>query len=292
MPDVCKSFGLGGALFALLMATAFTTRAEPGDSKESAARSEYVDRLTGELRLEAAEKPGTADKPPPPLARSEKSILQWSWERNGFTDGQTYVWAVGGRPYAFGGAFLIPTEQVAYYELVSISPEPLMAKLKDKTVWTPPAVNLAWWKVPAAPEPAATERGRLGQLRKLSQQISGVARMGPPRYEEGTRWELRLLTTPLYRYADADREVLDGAVFVMVMGTDPQLLMLLEAQQSGGKSDWKAAFAPLSGFELAASFGEQEIWHSPKAENGHAQDSVWHLSQAIDAAELFAAEAK
>jgi hypothetical protein len=190
------------------MANALTAGAEPGDSKEPAsARGQYVDRLTGELRLEIAEQPAPADKGPV-IARCEKSILQWSWERNGFTDGQTYVWAAGGRPYAFGGAFLIPNEKIAHYELVSISPEPLIAKLKDKTVWTPPAVSLTWWKVPDAPPPAASERVRLSQLRKLSQQISGVARMGPPRYEEGTRWELRLLTTPLYRYTDAEQGVL------------------------------------------------------------------------------------
>ena len=244
MPGVCRTCGLGGVLFALCMANALTAGAEPGDSKEPAsARGQYVDRLTGELRLEIAEQPAPADKGPV-IARCEKSILQWSWERNGFTDGQTYVWAAGGRPYAFGGAFLIPNEKIAHYELVSISPEPLIAKLKDKTVWTPPAVSLTWWKVPDVPPPAASERVRLSQLRKLSQQISGVARMGPPRYEEGTRWELRLLTTPLYRYTDAEQGVLEGAVFVLVMGTDPQLVMLLEAQQDDGQADWKVAFAP------------------------------------------------
>ncbi len=278
---------LGIVAFAMLAGSVFTSFADPGDSEQSnSERRDYVDRLTSEFRLE------TADKSRTPLARSEKSILQWSWQRNGFTDGQTYVWGSKGRPYAIGGAFLIPTEQVAYYEFVSVSPEPLICHHDGKSVWTPPAVDVAWWEIPDAPVPAATPIARLTQMRALSRQIGAVARMGPPRYTEGSRWELRLLTTPLYRYSDANQRVLDGAIFVMVMGTDPQLLLFLEAQQEDSKPAWKAAFAPLSGFELAAVFGEEEIWHSPKAENGHAKDSVWHLSQPLDASKLFAADAK
>lgn len=270
------------AALAGLLICGGTALAQTGDAGGSASqRRDYVDRLTTGLKVSTAGRPSAA------LERSEKPILQWSWERNGFTDGQTFLWGSGGRPLAFGGAFLIPGERTAHYELVSISPQPLICRRDGEPVWTPPAVDLAWFTFSKAPPPAASSSARLGQMRALARQIDAVAIMGPPRYAEGTRWELRLLTTPIDRYADADHGILDGSVFALVMGTDPQLLLLLEAQQENGEASWKAAFAPLSGFELAASLGEEQIWSAPKAENGHAKDSVWHLSPALDASDLF-----
>jgi hypothetical protein len=266
-----------------MAACVLTSYADPGDeAKLTPERGAFVERLTGELQLE------TADDSKTPLARCEKSIQKWSWERNGFTDGQTYVWGLKGRPQAIGGAFLIPAEKKAHYEFVSLSPAPLICRRDGETVWTPPAVDLAWKEIPAAPKAADTPRARARQLGALAEKIGGVARMGPPRYAEGSRWELRLLPTPVYRYSDANQGVLDGAIFLMVMGTDPQLVLLIEAREEDRKTTWKAAFARLSGFELAASIGDKEIWQSPVVKDGHARDSVWHLSQPLDAAKLFA----
>jgi hypothetical protein len=285
MRNAWTPWRLCSAAAASVMTLVITTWAAPEETETStAARSQYVDRLTREFQIETVE--GTPQR----LVRTEKSLLRWSWPRNGFTDGQTYAWGTTGRPLAIGGAFLIPSEQVAYYEFVSLAPQPLTCKQADRIVWTPPAAELSWRVLSDAPEVAPTSAARLIQLRSLSQQMRGVAHLGPPRYEEGARWELRLLTTPIHRYADAERGILEGAVFVMVMGTDPQLLLLLEAQQEAGQAEWKAAFARLSGFELAAMYGEKEVWQSPKVENGHAKDSVWHLSKPLDAAELFSAD--
>ncbi len=284
MPSIWKHFKLFSVMLAGIGAGVLTGFADPGDAaKSTAEKFAYIEHLTSEFRITSA---GERAKS---LTRGQKSILQSSWSRNGFTDGQTYVWGSGGRPQVIGGAFLVPSEKSAYYEFVSLSPQPLICKLKEEDVWTPPAVDLSWQAISTAPNPAETPQARLTQLRSISRQIAGVARMGPPRYAEGSRWELRLLTTPIYRYADETERVLDGAVFVMSMGNDPQLLMLLEAQQEQGKSAWRVAFARLSGFELVASMGDEEIWNSSKVENGHDKNSVWHLSKPIDAAELFKA---
>ncbi len=285
MHSILQRFRLYSLAWAACVACVCTGFAEPEEApKSTPERSVYIDRLTNEFRIESVGEPAES------YLRSEKSILQSSWVRNGFTDGQTYVWGSGGRPCAIGGAFLVPAEKSAYYEFVSISSQPLVCKLKDEAVWTPPAVDLNWQTLPTAPPPAATPAARLTQLRSVARQIVGVARMGPPRYPEGSRWELRLLTTPVYRYSDAAEGVLEGAVFVMVMGNDPQMLLLLEAQQKKGKTAWKSAFARLSGFELVASMGDKEIWNSPKVENGHDKDSVWHLSKPIDVSKLFDAK--
>ena len=50
--------------------------------------------------------------------------------------------------------------------------------------------------------------------------------------------ELRLLPQPLYRYEpnDGDSPMVDGAVFgyVWTIGTDPEVLLVVEARRAGG----------------------------------------------------------
>jgi hypothetical protein len=221
------------------------------------------------------------------LTRARDPILHWSWPRNNFTDGQTYVWPATGRPVVIGGAFLLPREGVAYYEFTSLAPQAVVCRRGGEPVWTPPANELKWHPLDGVPEPSDAPRRRLSQMRSLAKRFEGVARMGPPRYPPGSRWELRLLPSPIHRYADPPAGIVDGAVFVLTMGTDPQLIVLLEARQTADRHDWAAAFSRLSGFELIGSFDGQELWSSPAVENGHAQDSVWHLSRPLDAVELF-----
>ena len=72
--------------------------------------------------------------------------------------------------------------------------------------------------------------------------------------KKGQRWELRLLPQPLYRYQSTDPEVLDGAVFSFVTsaGTDPEILLIIEARrkpEAAGHS-WQYALARFSDVNL------------------------------------------
>jgi hypothetical protein len=71
--------------------------------------------------------------------------------------------------------------------------------------------------------------------------------------------ELRLMTQPLYRYAAASEGVLDGAVFVFCMGTDPEIIALLEARD-GQASTWRIAFARFGAARMTVKDGERTLW--------------------------------
>src|SRR5947209_7567407 len=83
-----------------------------------------------------------------------------------------------------------------------------------------------------AEEPAQ----RLLQMRELA---AGCA--VTKRERDDSASELRLLPQPIYRYEAAQAGVIDGAIFVFVQGTDPDLFLLLEARESGGKAEWQFA---------------------------------------------------
>ena len=79
----------------------------------------------------------------------------------------------------------------------------------------------------------------------------------------GVKAELRLLPRPLYVYADEDRPALDGALFAFVYGTDPELLMQIEAQKKPAGLQWQVAFASLASAELTVGLDEKQVWSAP-----------------------------
>ena len=68
-----------------------------------------------------------------------------------------------------------------------------------------------------------------------------------PRATPGQAWELRLLPKPLYRYESTDPEVLDGAVFALVSsaGTDPEIILLIEARKTPEGPRWVFGARPV-----------------------------------------------
>ena len=77
---------------------------------------------------------------------------------------------------------------------------------------------------------------------------------------------------PLYTYADADRGIIAGGLFAMSYGTNPELLVQLEARKSGDKTQWHIAFARMSAAEINVRMADQELWHveAMKADNPQA----------------------
>ena len=48
----------------------------------------------------------------------------------------------------------------------------------------------------------------------------------------------RLLTVPVFRYSQPERGIVDGALFAFVRSTNPELLIVIEAQVVEGKERW------------------------------------------------------
>jgi hypothetical protein len=120
-----------------------------------------------------------------------------------------------------------------------------------------PEVGLARKELTDSPVPATTPAARLLQMKKLAQEFTG--------YEtdnEGKRWDLRLLPAPLYRYPTAKTGVIDGALFTLICteGTDPEVLLLIEAKEIDGKVHWEYALGRYSDRNLYVQRNEKEIW--------------------------------
>jgi hypothetical protein len=194
------------------------------------------------------------------LELRKEPVFEWANPARGNTQGVVFVWLRDGRPAALGCFFSYPHQRlpgrVIAHELHALDSEKLVVKRDSPNEWKP-KVGLERKVVPDAPEPAATPAARLVQMRRLAQEFNG--------HEidyGGTRWDLRLLPTPLYRYPSAKTGVLDGAVFALMSnaGTDPEVLLVVEAKETNGKARWEYALGRFSDWDLHVRHKETEVF--------------------------------
>jgi hypothetical protein len=176
--------------------------------------------------------------------------------------GSVFLWLRDGRPAALACIFSASRPQyggrLVYHELHALDPEKLLVTRNAFNQWTPQD-GLARTEMPDAEAPAETRGARLLQMRRLAQEFAGhsVDR-------DRNRYELRLLPTPLYRYPTARDGAIDGALFALVStaGTDPEVLLVLEATAAAGKTRWQYACGRFSDFDLHVERKGQEVYSS------------------------------
>jgi hypothetical protein len=76
--------------------------------------------------------------------------------------------------------------------------------------------------------------------------------------------ELRLLPSPIYRYKTDIAHVFDGALFAYVQGTDPEVILMVEAHRQNGQAQWKYALTRRSCLALDADLDGRRIWSVPQ----------------------------
>jgi hypothetical protein len=190
-------------------------------------------------------------------------VFEWSNPtREGLQQGVVFVWLRDGRPAAIGSIFSQPNEKPAgrqvIHELHALDSERLVVTRVAGALneWKPQA-GLARKELADAGTPAATPGARLVQMRRLAQEFSGHT-VDP----EGKRWDLRLLPSPLFRYPESKTGVIDGAVFALLStaGTDPEVLLVVEAKEAGGKVRWEYACCRFSDRSLYVQRKDKEVW--------------------------------
>jgi hypothetical protein len=211
------------------------------------------------------------------LELKKEPVFEWHNPVRSTQQGSVFLWLHDGRPAALVCIFSHPDDKLPgrrmMHELHALDPEKLVVKRDEYNQWKPQA-GLERNELPDAPAPATTPGGRLLQMRRLAQEFGG--------YEvdrDGKRWELRLLPTPMYRYPSAKSGVVDGALFALMSsaGTDPEVLLLLEAKEDDGKARWQYACGRFSDWELHVQRKDKEVWSSVPSEKNPFSHDPLHL---------------
>lgn len=211
------------------------------------------------------------------LELKKEPIFEWLNPDRNAQQGALFLWLRDGRPAALACIFSQPHEKLPgrqiMHELHALDSEKLLVKRDEYNQWKPEA-GLTRKELPDSPTPAATAGARLLQMRRLAQEFTGhsVDR-------DDKRWALRLLPTPLYRYPAAKTGVVDGALFALVSsaGTDPEVLLLIEAKQTDGKMRWEYACGRFSDWDLHVQRKDKEVYSSVRSETNPFAHDPLHL---------------
>ena len=192
------------------------------------------------------------------LKLQAEPLLRWDNPVCSVKDGTVFIWTSGGRPEVAAQVFVVPND-VWLQEFQSLSAERLTGKNAGKLFWNPTAPGVEMKPLTDVREPAKTTTARLIQMRSIARSYSVT-----DIFEESEPNELRLLSKPLYRYKDPDNGILDGALFAFVLGTDPEVLLQVEAHSTALKTEWRVGFAPMTSYECRVKHEGNLVWSCPR----------------------------
>jgi hypothetical protein len=248
------------------LASSLAVRATPGDEppgksdppEEPTKINEVIEKSVN--WYDVVPEGGAAALTPVPVLRWRNVV------RGQVGEAMMVVWAHNGRPVAM--ASIYPWEGMMSHEFDSLSRESkVRARDKDRVIWSPEAPGVEFKDVPGAPKPAATPAERLRQMKATAERFK--ATMTGWQADNSDQEALRLLPRPLHRYdlasaKDRDPKLLDGALFAYVMGTDPEVVLMLEAIGTAEKAQWQYAFVRATSGGLEVKLGNDVVWSAPK----------------------------
>jgi hypothetical protein len=188
--------------------------------------------------------------------------------------GTIFLWTKNGRPTVFGSIWSAVNRNDASirfvtHEFHSLADTPdVSGRQEGVTIWSSGEAGIAWQSLANSPAPAATRTARLVQLRQLARRLS--ARITS---EEAT--DLRLMPNPLYRYPEQPAAALDGGLFAFCLTTDPELIVLLEADTSAKSPAYRVAFARFGNQAMELKDGDKQLWSCDRGEMGRAEGKYY-----------------
>ncbi len=287
----------------LTVAVAPSWAQAPGAAKAE-GRAARLEEMTSLLRDVRVAEPAHPERGPSPLR--PEPLHRWTDPTRELSDGGLWAFGKSGRPVALATMEIYGGDPksgpVWACELISLAPGPLAAEAgwnlfipPERKVpgpatplkWAPKKPGIVFEALPGAPAPAATEAERLRQMKALAARFSAYQAV-PGGAGGGTRYELRLLPRPTHRYADPASGLVDGAIFLLVYGTNPELLLFVEARKpagGAGPAAWSFGCARLSTAALSVSLDGRETWTRPFAQEPDPEEPYYFVRTARPAKE-------
>ncbi|OYV96418.1 MAG: hypothetical protein B7Z73_00740 [Planctomycetia bacterium 21-64-5] len=218
---------------------------------------------------------GGADGAVPPV---DRPLLAYGDPARTTSHGTLWAFGTRGRPDAFMELWQGTETQTFWYQsLIRAGDRRLVLELPGGRQWRPPQEKIARNLIGDAAPPSANRPGRLRQLKSLARRFTAYEVGDPDR----ARFELRLLVQPVHRYDDADHALQDGAAFIFAHGTNPELVLLIEALGTAvDQAHWHYSAFPSSSAELHVELDGHEVWMRPGAPGvvGQPTDDYWLFS--------------
>jgi hypothetical protein len=257
---------------ALGMATvllAFPAKAQ--DSEPEAAAKEKLKAERLEYMISSAKsidlRVAVPARQTPVKARWQGPVQRWSHPISPpVPDATVFVWTLDERPVAAAQIFFLDGFENWSQEFSALTAHPLTAAQTGAPFWATEGGAVKSISIEGTVAPR--ENLRLVQMRRIARQFEAVNKA-----DQDSPNQLHLLPTPLYRFSSSDAQILDGALFSLASGIDPEVLLLIEAHQSGQSHRWQVTFAPMTIFACRVNHEQRQVWSVPYRQPPHALDS-------------------
>ena len=185
----------------------------------------------------------------------DNPIFSWTNPRRTSEGGSLFLWTLSGRPLATMGIWKM-SDSPNGYELQSLSTTPLTAESDRLSSWATKAPGVVFANIEGEDEANINPRLRLAQMRSIAlKHFSATLDPDTPESEN-----LRLISTPVFRYVDMPTGVVDGAMFAFAQDTDPEVFLILEARKPvDNGSSWFFAMAPSTSHGVKGIYQEKVV---------------------------------
>jgi len=261
-----RRFQLAVAVSGVLVLAAGLAAQEP----RQRVRAELLEQM---LALAKGTQVRVADRPAELIA---KPVFRYDDQPRRFIDATMWIWTDSGRPVAcqkIEARLHQDTGQPQWgYCFTSLAETNLAVDWPNRS-YQSREVGIKFELVPGAPVPAPRTAERRRQAREIARAFSGRI-LQNPRTNAST--EMRLLSTPLYEYTATGAELLAGAVFGFeTNGTNPDLLVLVEARGDEAKPTWQFAPARMTTGGITLQYKNEKVWEAPFVSPGQGPFSNW-----------------
>jgi hypothetical protein len=204
------------------------------------------------------------------FTRVDTPIYRFSDPARGFTDGSIWAFGTVGRPAALFTIAKEKRENGAIqwnHEFTLTTDHPIVAmnpKELGPWQWRPTEGKFSMTPLPNGPVPSDNGTQRLRQLKTLARRFTASELWTPIGQTHEGRFELRLLPQPIHRYADPSMGIVDGAIFLLSYGQNPEIALLIEATKTeGAPPTWSYGFGRIAGARLLIRFDGRSIADLP-----------------------------
>jgi hypothetical protein len=259
---------IAAGMFAVITAT-YVARGQEGkpaaDEQDQAQESDNkrlladMQRLADTIQVTTGRGEGRKD-----VKLIAKPLFRFSDRKRFISDGTLWAWGIAGRPLLMAEFHTGDRLKPLWGQwLVATSDVPLEAVIGGHGRWATGELDFKLLPATDMGTPADSEAGRLRQMKRFARSLSASSQW------QGQQFELRLLETEVYRYSKPESGLVDGAVFVFAVDSNPEAILFVEAHKVDAGSDapgsWKYALAQMSAASLSFRRGDSVVWSVPRS---------------------------
>ena len=280
------------ALVALVIVSTATAAAPPGPSSEAKKdesepgiekNANEKNRRESEQVIRGIDLEILRDDKWTKVERIEKPLLFYTDPARRDDRGSVWGWGTKGRPLALIEFYRGATNREGWtFAICNTSGRKLRAHRKGALWWAENDSAAELKDISDVAAPAADSALRQRQLKLLAQKFTAHEFFDPG----NTKYELRLLKRPLHTYRDEANGLLDGGVFALAHGTNPEIMLFIEARvdpKDKSKRVWQFTVGRSSNAEWNLEYNGKEVTHAPPLHGVFASDKPYYFGYINDA---------